>query len=248
VWHAEDLIPFLQGGPRCAHLITTRNDQVLSVQVRCVPVDAMSEKEALELLQAGLGINQQSVECEQSFKTLASQLGEWPLLLRLANNILCERVLHLRESVPAALDFLRRLFDKYSVVAFDVKNAQERWQAVERTMQVSLEQLTTQERVRYEELAIFPEDIDIPLIIVQRLWRVTGNWDELDTDALCQRLASLSLLFSCDLTRRCIRLHNVVCKYLQVKVGTRLPDLQRQFLDAYGLSNWADLLLDEPYL
>src|SRR6266702_4916180 len=34
VWRAEDLIPFLQVGPRCAHLITTRNDQALPATVK----------------------------------------------------------------------------------------------------------------------------------------------------------------------------------------------------------------------
>ena len=248
VWRADDLTPFLQGGPRCAHLITTRNYQVLPVNVKRILVDAMCQQEAIELLQARLGIRHSSAEQEQTFRTLASRLGEWPLLLRLANGILQERIVNLHEPVPAALDFLEKLFNKYGVVAFDAKNAQERWQAVERTLQVSLEQLNVQEMARYEELAIFPEDVDIPLITVQRLWQAIGNWDELDTDALCQRLSSLSLLLSYDLTKRRIRLHDVVRNYLQVKVGARLPALHGRFLDAYGLHRWADLSLDEPYL
>jgi WD40 repeat protein/transcriptional regulator with XRE-family HTH domain len=248
VWHAEDLTPFLQGGPRCAHLITTRNDQVFPATARRIPVDAMRQQEAIELLQAGLGIRSRSTEQEQTFRTLASRLGEWPLLLRLANGILRERIVNLHEPVPAALVFLRKRFDKYGVVAFDAKNAQERWQAVERTLQVSLAQLNVQEMARYEELAIFPEDVDIPLITVQRLWQATGNWDELDTDALCQRLSSLSLLLSYDLTKRRIRLHDVVRNYLQVKVGARLSAWHERFLDAYGLHRWADLSLDEQYL
>src|SRR5438876_316712 len=248
VWCADDLTPFLQGGSRCAHLITTRNDQVFPATAKRIPVDAMHQQEAIELLQAGLGIRHKSAEQEQTFRTLASRLGEWPLLLRLANGILRERIVNLHEPVPAALDFLRKLFDKYGVVAFDAKNAQERWQAVERTLQVSLAQLNVQEMARYEELAIFPEDVDIPLITVQRLWQATGNWDELDTDALCQRLSSLSLLLSNDLTKRRIRLHDVVRNYLQVKVGARLSALHERFLDAYDLHRWADLSLDEPYL
>src|SRR6266496_1410179 len=248
VWRADDLTPFLQGGPRCAHLITTRNDQILPAIAKRIPVDAMLQQEAIELLQAGLGSRHRRAAKEQAFRTLVSRLGEWPLLLRLANGILRDRVIRLHEPVPAALDFLRRIFDKYGVVAFDAKNTQERWQAVERTLQVSLLQLNAQELARYEELAIFPEDVDIPLVTVQRLWQVTGSWDDLDTDALCQRLSSLSLLLSYDLTKRRIRLHDVVRNYLQVKVGARLPALHEQFLDAYGLHRWADLSLDEPYL
>src|SRR6266516_3225691 len=205
VWRADDLTPFLQGGPRCAHLITTRNDQILPAIAKRIPVDAMLQQEAIELLQAGLGSRHRRAAKEQAFRTLVSRLGEWPLLLRLANGILRDRVIRLHEPVPAALDFLRRIFDKYGVVAFDAKNTQERWQAVERTLQVSLLQLNAQELARYEELAIFPEDVDIPLVTVQRLWQVTGSWDDLDTDALCQRLSSLSLLLAYDLRKRRIR-------------------------------------------
>jgi WD domain, G-beta repeat len=83
---------------------------------------------------------------------------------------------------------------------------------------------------------------------VQRLWQATGSWDELETDALCQRLSSLSLLLSYDLTKCCIRLHDVMRNYLQVRAGAGLPALHGRFLDAYGLHRWADLSLDEPYL
>ncbi len=153
VWRAGDLTPLLQGGPRCAHLITTRNYQVLPAAAKRIPVDAMRQQEAIELLQAGLGIKHRSAEQEQIFSTLASRLGEWPLLLRLANGILRERIVNLHEPVPAALDFLGKLFDKYGVVAFDAKNAQERWQAVERTLQVSLAQLNVQEMARGAQLS-----------------------------------------------------------------------------------------------
>src|SRR5262245_1676067 len=54
VWHRSDLKPFLEGGSRCARLITTRNDDVLPPQVLKIKVEAMQTNEARQLLGAGL--------------------------------------------------------------------------------------------------------------------------------------------------------------------------------------------------
>ena len=60
-------------------------------------------------------------------------------------------------------------------------------------MATSLDQLTPEEQERYSELAIFPKDVDIPLITVERLGSATGGFDDFDTEELCERLANLSL-------------------------------------------------------
>ena len=51
VWDAAHLRPFLQGGDRCARLITTRMTDVLPPGARRVEVDAMAVGEAVALLQ-----------------------------------------------------------------------------------------------------------------------------------------------------------------------------------------------------
>jgi WD40 repeat protein len=247
VWHPSDLAPFLQGAPRCARLITTRIDQILPSSAQCVSVDAMRQEEAVQLLQTGLDREPGKKEA-QLIQQLAKRLGEWPLLLALANGVLRERVRRLREPLPAALTYIQDALEKRGVVAFDARNAQERTEAVTRTVEVSLEQLSPDERMRFEELAIFPEDVTIPLATVHRLWKITGNLDELSTKDLCQQLYSFSLLVSCDLQTRSIRLHDVIRNYLQLTVRARLPVLHAYFLDAYALTRWADLSGNEPYL
>jgi hypothetical protein len=247
VWHASDLEPFLQGGPHCARLITTRTDQVLPAAAQPVPVDAMQPEEAIQLLQTGLVIEPAGQEA-QLIQQLTKRLGEWPLLLTLANGVLRERVGRLREPLLAALTYLQRALEKRGVVAFDARNAQERRQAVAKTIEVSLEQLGSDEQARFEELAIFPKDVTIPLITVHHLWQATAHLDELDTEDLCQRLSSLSLLQSYDLHARSIGLHDVIRGYLQLKAQAQLPTLHKRFLDAYGLECWADLAADECYL
>src|SRR5205085_5253447 len=54
VWDGMHLKPFLQGGTRCARLITTRNEDVLPANAQSLMVDAMELDEAVQLLSFGL--------------------------------------------------------------------------------------------------------------------------------------------------------------------------------------------------
>ncbi|GHO77046.1 hypothetical protein KSD_48170 [Ktedonobacter sp. SOSP1-85] len=247
IWRPSDLAPFLQGGPQCARLLTTRNEQDIPSTASRIQVDAMRPQEATQLLQTGLLHEATEEQFKPLFQHFAARLGEWPLLLTLANGILRQ---HLRQNEPLqdALTYLQRTLEKRGVVAFDARNTEARREAVARTIEVSLELLTPEEVARYQELAIFPEDVDIPLKTVQQLWQTTANFDAFDTVDLCSRLAGLSLLLTYDLSTRSIRLHDVIRHYLQVKMRAVLPVLHGCFLDSYALSHWEDLSLDEPYL
>src|SRR6266704_3291680 len=136
------------------------------------------------------------------------------------------------------------MLEKRGLTAFDAQNAHERNQAVTKTLAVSFDLLSADDRMRYQELAIFPEDTDIPLATVQTLWRL----DDIDTEDTCERLYRLSLLLRYDLATRTIRLHDVIRSYLQKAAGDELPALHAHLLDAYALKHWADLSPDEPYL
>ena len=50
MWKSAHVEPFLQGGKRCARLITTRMTDALPKAAKKVKVDAMRESEAVELL------------------------------------------------------------------------------------------------------------------------------------------------------------------------------------------------------
>ena len=84
---------------------------------------------------------------------------------------------------------------------------------------MSLELLSKNENARFTELAVFPEDVDVPLGVVSRLWGETGRLDEIDTEDLLRRLQSLSLLLSLDLDRRTFRFHDTVRHFLQGQAG-----------------------------
>src|SRR3712207_8072089 len=55
------------------------------------------------------------------------------------------------------------------------------------TLGVSLAILTSGERRRFGELAIFPEDLDLPVATLERFWGVTGGLDAVQVRQLCTR-------------------------------------------------------------
>src|SRR5262249_4441175 len=105
---------------------------------------------------------------------------------------------------------------------------------VEKTLAVSLEQLSAAERDRLRELAVFPEDVDVPMATVELLWGQTANLDDFATEELLQRLFQVSLLLDFDVGTRLVRLHDVIRGYLRYEVGDRgLASLDLAVVSAY---------------
>jgi WD40 repeat protein len=252
VWDRAHLNPFMQGGPRCARLITTRNFDTLPVGTAKVRVDAMQQDEATALLVAGLNqFEPKDRALQRELRALASRLGEWPLLLRLVNSALRNATENENQSAHDAIAWINQALTKRGLTYFDATNSEARDQAVARTLGVSLDLLSPEDRERYGELAIFPEDVEIPLATLEKLWGKTGGLDDFGTRELCSRLNRFSLLWSYDANQQRIRLHDVVRKFLIEQQGDRLPSIHVQFLEAHrgaGLSRWADMPSDEPYL
>src|SRR5205807_3618226 len=121
----------------------------------------------------------------QALRALVARLGEWALLLKLANGVLRDRVGR-GEALANALAYLNKALDRRGLTAFDAKNAQARDAAVSATLRVSFELMSREQYTRYQEVAIFPEDVDIPLATLQKLWGTTGGLDDFDTEELCQ--------------------------------------------------------------
>src|SRR4051795_2033791 len=92
-----------KGGKHCTRLITTRDDSVLPSQTQRIQVDAMRRDEALQLLVSGLSDVPRSLRDTQSLRTLVQKLGEWPLLLKLVNAALRERVREYHQPLSEAL-------------------------------------------------------------------------------------------------------------------------------------------------
>ena len=247
VWDTTHLKPFLHGGIRCARLITTRNEDTLPPNAQSLVVDAMQPGEAIQLLSSSLQTEALTATEQQALRALVARLGEWALLLKLANGVLRDRV-DRGEALANALAYLNKALDRRGLTAFDAANAQDRSVAVSATLRVCFDLLREEQYARYQELAVFPEDVDIPLATLEKLWGATGGLDDFETEELCQTLYRHSLLLTFDLATRTIRLHDVIRSYLQATVGDALPALHAHLLDAYALTRWADLPEDEPYL
>src|SRR2546421_1337759 len=243
-WDPTHLTPFLHLGRRCVRLITTRVATVLPSDARTIPVDAMQQNEAERLLFANLVESKRIDKETRAFQDLTARLGECALLLKLANSFLRDRVKG-GQTLIDALSFLQEALDECGLTIFDP-------QAVEKMLVVSFKLLNTDELARYQELAIFPEDVDIPLATLQTFWGATAGLGKIKTELLCERLYKLSLLLRfdpVDPANRTIRLHDVVRTYLRQEMGAdQLMSLHAQFLDAYRLARWADLPPGEPYL
>ena len=127
-------------------------------------------------------------------RSLAQRLGEWPLLLKLVNGALHKRVAA-GQPLAAALAWVNagaRQPRAHRVSTRAIRSSAS--DAVAKTLGVSLELFTEDERARFSELAIFPEDVDVPLAVVETLWSRTAGFDEFETEALCTRLYDQSLL------------------------------------------------------
>jgi WD40 repeat protein len=257
VWNLDHARPFLRGGPRCARLITTRNLDTLPSNAQQVKVDAMRPAEAIEMLRAGLPAaeiqRRDRAGTDEALRRLATRMGEWPLLLGLVNGALHDRVNHANQPLPDAIAYINRALDKRGLTFFDARDTESRSQAVARTLGVSLELLKPAERARYAELAVFPEDVNVPLTTLEKFWGGTGATDgfdaEFDTEVLCARLNQFSLLHSFDLGARTIRLHDVIRTFLRDERKNDLPALNNQLLDAHRPdTGWADMPNDDRYL
>ena len=224
VWDAAHLDHFLQGGKGCARLITTRRFDVTS-RARRIDVDEMSPDESVRVLTSRLDSPPDDLE---PLRRLARRLGDWPLLLRLAASALRVRI-DRRDDLEGAIEYVNRAFEKRGIAAFDPKDPEQRRLAAAGSIEVSMALLDENDRRRFTEMAIFPEDVEIPLGTLGRLW----GTDDLDTEECAQRLHDLALLESLDLGRGILKLHDVMRSYLEQRLGDA-RDVHRRLVDAWG--------------
>jgi hypothetical protein len=141
------------------------------------------------------------------------------------NGVLRRRVARGQPPAQAAGEVVSHLVAE-GPVAFDPAWPADRSQAVAATIRASLVLLDPADQRRYLDLAIFPEDVDVPLDMLRLLW--PGRRAE----ALCEELAGLGLAtdYRLDEPGPRLVLHDVVRAYLrtcrsadeQVEVHRRL--------------------------
>jgi WD40 repeat protein len=240
VWSPDDVAPLQGLGEGCALLVTTRDGRTLPVDSKPIKVDAMASSEAVDLLRAGL-----PGSSPEDFKSLAAHLGEWPLLLKLVNGPLREMV---KEglSISEALQEIEGALATEGFSAFDQNDSASRHAAASRAILVSVRRLPEAEQEFFFQLAIFPEDEDIPVSVLERYWGVS----HFGATRICQHLYDLSLLLDFDRKNGTIRLHDVTRRVLMEQRTDELSSLHSRLLEAYrpASGKWEDLSRQESYL
>ncbi|MFF0066434.1 NB-ARC domain-containing protein [Streptomyces sp. NPDC005279] len=209
MWHEAQLRPFRFGGRCCTRLITTRIPDLLPPGRPHIAVDAMSLFQARLLLADGVtGLPADTAQ------RLAQAAGRWPVLLNLLNGVLRRRM-DRGQSAQEAADQILRTLAADGPAAFDPARPALRSRAVAATVEASLALLTPEDRHRYLDLAIFPEDVAIPLEVLELLW------PGVRIDRLCEELTGLGLVadYRLDAPGPRLVLHDVIRAFLHTHVS-----------------------------
>jgi len=221
VWDAVHLRPFLRGGKQAARLFTTRDASIAAAEASPVNVDEMRTEEAVALLTKGVV----GLETDRA-RDLARRLGEWPLALELAAAMMRERC-RLGETAERSAERLLAITERKGMRALEDPTAERRHRTISNVLEVSLDLLDEDGRRRLAELAIFPEDVAIPLAAAASVWGL----EDLDSEDLARRLARLSLL-KLDLQHGVLRLHDVMRSWLAAGIGAP-ADVHNRLVNAW---------------
>src|SRR5215475_4436678 len=222
VWEEAQLRPFRFGGRACTRLVTTRVPDLLpgGPQLR---VDALSAGQARQLV--GDRVDGLPVDAADQLARLA---GRWPVLLNVVNGVLRRRVGRGQPPGEAAEEIARRLAADGPAV-FDPARPSDRSRAVAATVEASLTMLEPADRDRYLDLAVFGEDVDIPLDVLTLLW------PGCPVDPLCTELTGLGLVadYRLDPPGPRLVMHDVIRAYLRARrAGPDRASVHRRLVQA----------------
>ena len=217
------------------YLITTRNAEVLqTLNAQAFSLDVLSPEQALALLADWAGQPVDSLPAEA--RAVAQECGYLPLALAMVGAFVRQNpeswARALRRLQTADLARLRRLFPGYDHPTLLA------------ALEVSVQALPEDDRSRYMDLAVFPEEAAIPLPVLQAFWQPLeldeddvadlAETDEDDVADLAETVVNRSLARRDEAGR--LRLHDLQHDYLRACAGANLPALHRRFLLACARS------------
>ena len=100
-----------------------------------------------------------------------------------------------------------------------------------KSLRMSTDALPTTDCVRYFDLAVFPEDVDVPVETVCTLWRHTGRLEEFEARDLLHSFDRKSLLTLSRDGKR-VSFHDLQHDFLRLNVDS-LADAQGALIEAY---------------
>lgn len=247
IWQADLIEPFLiadaedpdrpHKGKR-AWLITSRFEDVtryIKETEDVLRVYEMEKHEAAQMLSNFLPADCPPLAGQDldELGTLVGELGEWPLLLRLAGNELHQEMIG-GAPFERALTWVKDGLKEEGLVAFDVPDAQAdpgRWrqQALSANVALSLRRFSEDEQHRLFELTIFPPDTDIPVPVALRLWKLSAQMRQRPAQTLLRRFAGA--LLRLNRSSDTFNFHDVMRTYLGKRLET---GTHAMLLDGYN--------------
>ena len=222
IWDMGHVWAFDALGPNCRLLITTRNLKIVNdLKAKEYRLDVLSEPDSLQLLALSSGLNLKDLDSKA--REVAVECDNLPLALAMVGSMAkaalakgrsepWEHILHRLRS--ADLDKIKADFPHYRY-----------YPNLMRAIEVSVESLEPEEQKRYLEMAVFPEDTEIPEAALQLLWGL----DEDDTQELADHFADCSLA---RLNAGRLSLHDLQHDFAVKRAGDPVA-LHGKLVDAY---------------
>jgi WD40 repeat protein len=225
LWRAQDAAPFDMLGPRSRLLVTTRDaDLLVALGARELPLDVLSPELALELLASWSGQVRDALP--PTAGKVAESCGYLPLALALAGARVHGGARW--QDVLSALERRRLEFLDHP------------YGSIFKSLRLGTDALTEFDRDRYFELAVFPEDTEVPVEAVCTLWHHTGGTVRHASEDLLLRLHRRALLIRSEDGKR-ISFHDLQHDFLRLNVVS-LVEAHAALVKAYqavSVSGWA---------
>ena len=221
LWNLDDAAAFNVLGPRGRLLVTTRHsDLLVGLGAEEFRVELLAPDAALALLAkwAGEEVDRLPVQATK----VARRCGYLPLALAMIGAMVRLRPTAWSDALErldhADLGKIRRNFHDYP------------YPDLLRALAVSVETLPPEERERYLELAVFPEETLIPEATLETLWASSGL-SAPDARDLAAKLVARSLAQPAG--ESLLRVHDLQADYLRHEVGDLRP-LHLRLVAAYS--------------
>jgi len=217
VWDHRHALEFDVLGPASRLLLTTRDAAVLTaIGAEREIVSRLPEGAALSLLATWAGCS--GVALPEAAHGVVRECGFLPLALALAGA-------RVRDGTP--WDVVLKALEQGRLEFLDHP-----YRSVFGSLRPSVDALPPDERQRYLELAVFPEDTRVPDSVVLALWKQTAGLDELAGQDLLARLGNRALLEIAHADgRREVAFHDLQHDFLRISVSD-VPALHRELLAA----------------
>ncbi|MBE8990044.1 effector-associated domain EAD1-containing protein [Nostoc sp. LEGE 12450] len=215
----EDFRKFYINLQYCSWLVTTRIhnvvDKAISISINIKP---LRPEESTLLIKYDL--SEKGEFNEEKLRELADQLYEWPLLINLIRNKINELIEN-----NTSDEVLDKIITRLKIQGWIRYFGDE----ISENLKISFDSLKEDEKEFFEELIIFPENLSIPLLILEKIWEL----NDISVEDLCQKLYNLSLLENFENCH--IRLNSYLRQYLRQinELKENLPVIHNKLLKSY---------------